>query len=165
MQIFIGSSTEALKKGVVDKVTQWIEEQGHKPLAWNSNGLFPPGSYTLPRLIEISRDVGAAIFIFSEDDKTWYRGDERTEPRDNVALEYGIFAGYLNERRVIVVRHGQPSHPSDINGITYISLNSGDYKAKNELSLWISQIQESIKTVGTKNIQCYTQKYAMNNSN
>jgi CAP12/Pycsar effector protein, TIR domain len=70
MKIFLGSSTEALS--VLDRVGKWLESAGHTPLYWHAPELFLPGDNTFLRLIEISRQVQAAIFVFAEDDLVWY---------------------------------------------------------------------------------------------
>ncbi len=121
IRVFIGSSSEAEATLLV--VAQWIEAARHVPIPWNRPGVFPPGSYTLSRLRQIAREVDAAILIFTEDDKTWYRTDTVYQPRDNVLLEYGLFTGTLGERKVIFCRKGKPKIPNDLAGLTYVDIS------------------------------------------
>jgi predicted nucleotide-binding protein len=92
MKIFLASSQESLPD--LRQLAHQLAAMGHSPLPWDSPEVFMPGTYTLDGIIEISRDVDAAIFIFAEDDKIWYRTSELRQPRDNVLIEYGLFAGH-----------------------------------------------------------------------
>ena len=85
MRVFLASSRESL--GHLREISSWIEGEGHEPLPWDSPSSFLPGE----KLIEISKKVEAAAFIFAEDDKVWYRMDALLQPRDNVLIEFGIF--------------------------------------------------------------------------
>jgi hypothetical protein len=60
--------------------------------------------YTLGRLIELTKIVDASVFIFGEDDKVWYHDSQNQQPRDNVLLEYGLFASRLGLSRNVVSR-------------------------------------------------------------
>lgn len=121
MKIFIGSSRESLP--VVREVEVWLEEQEHEPIPWDQPGLFMPGVQTFTTLIQISREVEAAILVFAEDDQVWYRGDTAPRPRDNVLIEYGLFGGVLGPQKAIVCRIGDPKHPIDLAGLTCIDIN------------------------------------------
>lgn len=135
MEIFIGSSRESID--LVREVEVWLEEQGHKPLPWDKPGLFMPGDHTFNTLISISRRVEGAIFIFGEDDEVWYRSDAAKQPRDNVLIEYGLFAGALGPKKSIICRDGNPKHAIDLLGITYIDITeSRRARAKLEISIW-----------------------------
>jgi hypothetical protein len=164
MNIFIGSSKEAAQSGLLSQVAVWIEENGHTPIPWNKNGLFPPGTFTLHQLQGIASDVGAAVLIFTEDDKKWYRDEVKVGPRDNVMLEYGLFVGRLDSQRTIICKKGKPNFASDIHGITFIDLDK-ESKAKVEFGIWLDAIKGMASIKGTRLITCYTNKYAMNDSN
>jgi hypothetical protein len=86
MKIFIGSSKS--KQALIDlrKIATIIEDAGHIPLPWNKVGMFPPGKGIAESLREISNRVDAAILIFSEDDRVWYKNDYSLMPRDRVWL-------------------------------------------------------------------------------
>lgn len=139
MKVFIGSSSES--RGALDWVAAQIEELGHVPVPWNQPGLFPPGSYVLPKLIEIVHKTDAAIFVFAEDDRVWYREDQLPQTRDNVLLEYGLFVGVLGLDKAIICRSDQPKTASDIKGIIFINVTEGyRQRARLELDQWLKQL-------------------------
>jgi hypothetical protein len=105
MKVFIGSSYEARQE--MRKVARWIEDDNHQALSWDDPGVFMPGDQLFTKLRKISQQVDAAIFIFSEDDKVWYREDMTTQPRDNILLEFGLFAGQLSAERTIICKKKQ----------------------------------------------------------
>jgi predicted nucleotide-binding protein len=123
MRIFVGSSTEALDH--VRQIAAWIEEAGHQPLPWDTPDLFLPGENTNIKLLEISKSVDAAVFIFSEDDTIWYRQDALRQPRDNVLLEYGLFCGAVGFKKCIICRFEKPKVASDLAGLTYLNISEG----------------------------------------
>lgn len=145
MKIFIGSSKESIQR--LREIELWLEEDGHEPIAWDTPGLFPPGENTFMSLINISQDVDAAIFIFSEDDKIWYRGDPRLQPRDNILIEYGLFTGTLGSRKSIICRYGTPKNASDLEGITVINMRENqNARSRKELHLWANSLTSSPNT-------------------
>src|SRR5205085_1813948 len=81
MRIFLGSSGERLDD--LTRIGEWVAQAGHEPCPWNKPGLFPIGHFTFESLNEIKDKVDASIFIFSDDDKVWYRRDLTPIPRDN----------------------------------------------------------------------------------
>jgi predicted nucleotide-binding protein len=140
MRIFIGSSKESVTRGSVLKVALWLEECGQQPVRWNHPGVFRPGEYIFPRLIEIAGEVDAAILLFAEDDVVWYRDDIVGQPRDNVLLEYGLFAGVLGSNRVIVAREGEARIPSDLGGLIYLALLPGqEITAQMHVLEWVKK--------------------------
>ncbi len=138
MKVFIGSSTES--KSDMREVAAWIEEAGHEPLTWDDPSVFIAGDYTFLRIQELSKEVDAAVFIFSEDDKIWYRRDMLPAPRDNVLIEYGLFAGALNHKRAIFCLKGKPKSASDVQGITYVDLNLRQ-RARIAILSWIQRLE------------------------
>ena len=141
MRIFIGSSKEAHEKGILLDIARIVEECKMTPIRWNqSPSVFPPGKFTLEVLEEIIRTerIDASIFIFSDDDKTWYRGNETIKPRDNVIFEHGLFSGRLGRENSVIIKYGDVELPSDLSGITYIDYSEGN-KTKGEINLrqWI----------------------------
>ena len=138
MKVFLGSSTES--KSSMRDVAEWIEEAGHEALPWDESSLFLPGDFTFSRLMELSKDVDAAVFIFSEDDRIWYHQDITSQPRDNVLIEYGLFAGALGHKRAIFCLKGRPKSASDLKGITYIDLNKRQ-RARNTVLYWIQSLE------------------------
>ena len=139
LTIFIGSARES------QKITEWIAaflvECGHEVLPWYDARAFPAGEITLPRLIELSRLVDAAIFIFSEDDRVVVRDIQATQPRDNVLLEYGLFVAALGRQRSIICAVGRSKIPVDVAGITYIDATN-EYAARPRLREWLNSLEQ-----------------------
>lgn len=137
MKVFLGSSTES--KDDMREVARWLEDAGHEPMPWDEPSLFLPGENTFSKIIEISKLVDAAVFIFSEDDRVWYRQDSVIQPRDNILIEYGLFAGALGQKRAIVCRKGTPKNATDLLGIVFVDLNL-PYKAAVSIRAWVSNL-------------------------
>jgi hypothetical protein len=139
MKVFLASSTEALEE--LHEVANWLEELGHEPVPWDLPSLFLPGDNTFFRLIEISKQIDAAVFIFSEDDIVWYRTDTVPQPRDNVLIEYGLFAGVLGQNRAIICRKGAPRSATDLYGIIVVDISEGKKQgARIKVSAWMQNL-------------------------
>lgn len=144
LEIFIGSSLEA--EGYMDQIALKLEELKTIPLPWNvvGKGIFIPGMNTIDALINITKRVQAAVFIFNADDKKWNKKSSMEildSVRDNVLFEYGLFVGALNKENVCFVCKGKPQLASDLKGITYIDGDEGEYNVKMKLKDWINSIQ------------------------
>lgn len=126
----------------MEEMAEWIEDSGHTPLPWTDHNIFPLGATTFEALHQVTQQVDAALFLFSEDDIVWYRGDKSKSPRDNVFLEYGLFAGALGERSVAIALIGKPKLATDLLGITYLPLDR-KARAKNKLKTWLNDIDTS----------------------
>ena len=139
LNVFIGSSGEAREE--LDTIAEWIEYHGHVPRPWTDHTLFPLAKTTFDSLHQAARQVDAALFLFSEDDNAWYRGNNIDLPRDNVLLEYGLFSGSLGDGAVAIATLGKPKMPSDLGGVTYLPLKQ-KAMAKNKLKLWLDGIEK-----------------------
>lgn len=142
-EIFIGSSTEA--SGFMDEIAVKLEELGETPLLWNESGkgIFVPGTNTIDALIEITKRVKAAIFIFNADDVVWNSKsalESNDKVRDNVLFEYGLFVGALEKKNVCFVCKGRPQLASDLKGITYIDGDEKTTQVKLKLRDWLSVV-------------------------
>ena len=136
-KVFLASSTSA--KPSMKKLAGWLADWNLEPLPWDQPGLFQPGDYILERLLEISLNVEAAIILFGDEDKAWYRKDAKVQPRDNVLIEYGIFASRLGRQRTIVCRTGDPKEASDLGGLIFAQLGTTKAQisdAQAELQAW-----------------------------
>jgi hypothetical protein len=119
-RVFLGSSAQqekmlmALTRGLQDiaEVEPWTT-------------VFNPGVSTLDRLVELTREVDFAVFIFAQDDWTT-RGaspdaaSPEASPRDNVVFEAGLFGGALGIRRTFILHANGAKLPSDLLGLTSI---------------------------------------------
>lgn len=74
---------------------------------WNSSTVWLNGSATLDSLIEKAKELkkakGFAITLFTPDDIVDMRKDSQYCSRDNVWLEYGLFAGIIGKKYVFAV--------------------------------------------------------------
>lgn len=129
MNVFIGSSNEVHEKGLLLKIAKIVEDCKMNPIRWNqSPSVFEAGKFTLENLEEMitKEKIDASIFIYSSDDKTWYRGKKVGKPRDNVIFEHGLFSGKLGRRRSIIIKCGNVKLPTDLAGVTYIDFSDGN---------------------------------------
>lgn len=138
MKIFIGSSGESRK--TAEEIAAFMIECGHEPMPWYNLKAFPPGDVTFTRLIQLSKEVNGAVFVFSEDDQIVSRTKEKFQPRDNVILEFGLFARSLGPKKSIICKVGEPSLPLDIAGVTWIKVTNMD-AAMPRLRDWLTQLE------------------------
>ncbi len=87
--------------------------------------VFNPGVSTLDRLVELTREVDLAPFVFAHDDWTT-KGASPEEapgeasPRDNVVFEAGLFGGALGIHRTFILHANGAKLPTDLLGLTAI---------------------------------------------
>ncbi|AIQ51885.1 nucleotide-binding protein [Paenibacillus sp. FSL R7-0331] len=141
MRVFLGSSSSQDSMRYLRNVAMLIESENVTPYPWNRTGVFPLGGYMLDTLINISKQVDAAILIFNEDDPVWYRNDIILQPKANVLIEYGIFVAALGKERTIICRKGSSVIASDLQGLIYCDLDK-EYKAENEIIAWLQSINK-----------------------
>ena len=130
-------------KDFMEDVALKLQELGCDTLMWTDTGkgIFVPGTNTIDALIEITKRVEAAIFIFNADDKTWNKNSSlegASTVRDNVLFEYGLFTGALGKKKVCFVCKDHPEVATDLKGITYIDGNQKSLIIKNKLKDWIN---------------------------
>jgi predicted nucleotide-binding protein len=139
MRVFISSSNES--KGVMHRVARWLEDLGHDPVPWVSDSVFVGATYALHEIIKMAGGVDAAIIIFGEDDRVWVRSLEFQQPRDNVLVEYGLFAGALGPEKTLICTSGSPKIPSNLAGIVLVKVDSGrEESAREKLNTWLNTI-------------------------
>jgi len=141
MEIFLGSSSEA--KDYMEEIALYLQELDQDTLMWTETGkgIFVPGTNTIDALIDITKKVQAAVFIFNVDDTTWNENsalEEAKTVRDNVLFEYGLFTGALGKNRVCFVCKGRPKVATDLKGITYIDGDQKPLLVKNKLKDWLN---------------------------
>jgi len=146
-KIFIGSSTEARDRGLVSEIAEWLQNAVHTPahtiVRWDEAGVFMPGRYVYESLLELSRSVDAAVLVFAEDDQLWYRNDQISQPRANVLIEYGLFSGILGRERAIICKEGDPTTPTDLDGVTYVDVREErKASARRQLEAWAKTLRE-----------------------
>ncbi len=121
-RIFLGSSTKQAK--LLDALTRGLEDVCHVE-PWTTS--FNPGTTTLERLLELTREVDFAAFVFAQDDWTTASppaspaaGSGQAAPRDNVVFEAGLFGGALGMRRTFILHASGSKLPTDLLGLTCI---------------------------------------------
>lgn len=139
MKIFIGGASEDSEN--IREIEAWVSESDHDAWPWDKPGTFAIGTSTFPRLIEISRQIQAAILIFSPADQVYYRGDAAGQPRDNVLIEYGLFASALGPERCAIALLGDSKVASDLAGISVLDFR-GKRKPRGrlELNIWLNRL-------------------------
>jgi hypothetical protein len=121
-QIFLGSSGKQEK--LLQAMTRGLSDIAHVE-PWTTS--FNPGTSTLDRLLELTREVDFAAFVFAQDD--WTTGGPsdssqtasgQASPRDNVVFEAGLFGGVLGMRRTFILHASGAKLPSDLLGLTIV---------------------------------------------
>ena len=133
-RIFLGSSGKqetlllALARGLEDVAD--VEP-------WTTS--FNPGTSTLERLVELTREVDFAAFVFAQDDWTTKSppvsasDDGQASPRDNVVFEAGLFGGVLGMRRTFILHANGAKLPTDLLGLTCVRYDGSTAAAEIEV--------------------------------
>ncbi|HEX5466130.1 MAG TPA: TIR domain-containing protein [Candidatus Limnocylindrales bacterium] len=118
-RIFLGSSGKQTK--LVRSLTRGLAEVADVE-PWTA--AFNPGVSTLDRLVELTREVDFAAFVFAQDDWTsnpsGSAASGQASPRDNVVFEAGLFGGALGMRRTFILHATGAKLPSDLFGMTAV---------------------------------------------
>src|SRR4051812_10729041 len=118
-RIFLGSSGQ--QKKLVEALTRGLQDVADVD-PWTS--VFNPGVSTLDRLVELTREVDFAAFVFAQDDwtssSTESTGPGQPSPRDNVVFEAGLFGGVLGMRRTFILHAKGAKLPTDLLGLTSV---------------------------------------------
>lgn len=120
-RIFLGSSGKQAK--LLQALTRGLEDVADVE-PWTTT--FNPGTTTLGRLLELTRLVDFAAFVFAQDDWTTRTpaADEalpgQASPRDNVVFEAGLFGGVLGMRRTFILHASGAKLPTDLLGLTCV---------------------------------------------
>lgn len=137
-RIFLGSS--GAQKKLVQALTRGLEEIAHVD-PWTA--VFNPGTSTLHRLVELTREVDFAAFVFARDDWTAANqqasppaGAGQASPRDNVVFEAGLFGGVLGMNRTFILHARDAKLPTDLLGLTCVRYddagNAAEMRAINQ---------------------------------
>jgi len=134
-RIFLGSSGKQSK--LAQALTRGLAEVAEVE-PWTA--VFNPGISTLDRLVELTREVDFAAFVFALDDWTSNPSDEiaqgQASPRDNVVFEAGLFGGALGMRRTFILHAKGAKLPTDLLGMTAVrypsALTAADMRAVNQ---------------------------------
>tara|TARA_Y100000589_G_scaffold285190_1_gene284545 strand:- start:31 stop:897 length:867 start_codon:yes stop_codon:yes gene_type:complete len=115
--VFIASSSEALP--VAEAVLVKLEQEV-RVKSWDN--AFDLSNTTINTLVQKTKEVDYAVFVFSKDDTSIIRGEEYASTRDNVVLELGLFIGALGLERCFILAPKSVSSsfrlPTDLAGVT-----------------------------------------------
>ena len=119
-RIFLGSSVQQEK--LLHALTRGLQDIADVE-PWTT--VFNPGVSTLERLVELTREVDFAAFVFAHDDWTSKGASPdvaaaQASPRDNVVFEAGLFGGALGIRRTFILHARGAKLPTDLLGLTSI---------------------------------------------
>ena len=121
-RIFLGSSKKQTK--LLEALTRGLEDVCDVE-PWTTT--FNPGTSTLDRLVELTREVDFAAFVFAHDDWTAAGAPAspavesgQASPRDNVVFEAGLFGGAVGMRRTFILHSNGSKLPTDLLGLTCV---------------------------------------------
>lgn len=149
LRIFIGSSFELKQcaqiiQAILQELDSSIEVWG-----WWRDDVFKPGDTHIESLFEAISRTNAAILIFAEDDRVEKRGVNSWATRDNILLEFGMFAAVHGRKSVMLAKLGNPVIPTDLSGINFVPIekceNSSSFKEKNreEIRKWAEGVKKT----------------------
>ena len=144
-RIFLGSSGKQAK--LLQALTRGLEDVAQVE-PWTTS--FNPGTTTLERLLELTREVDFAAFVFARDDWTSHSPPlaepsegGQASPRDNVVFEAGLFGGALGMRRTFILHASGAKLPSDLLGLTCVRY--GDATTAAELRAVNQKLRSAIE--------------------
>jgi predicted nucleotide-binding protein with TIR-like domain len=147
-RVFLGSSGKQEK--LLQALTRGLADVAHVQ-PWTTS--FNPGTTTLERLLELTREVDFAAFVFAEDDWTSsstptspQSGHGQASPRDNVVFEAGLFGGALGMRRTIIIHSRNSKLPSDLLGLTCVRY--GEAATSSEMRVLNQKLRNAIVNEG-----------------
>lgn len=145
-RIFLGSSTK--QAALLDALTEGLADVARVE-PWMTS--FNPGTSTLERLLELTREVDFAAFVFAQDDWTSAAAPMTPDPnaglaspRDNVVFEAGLFGGVLGMRRTFILHARGSKLPTDLLGLTSIRYDEGT--AADEIAAITRKLRQAIES-------------------
>jgi hypothetical protein len=107
----------------------------------------------MERLLELTREVDFAAFVFAHDDWTTDNphasplpGSGQASPRDNVVFEAGLFGGALGMHRTFILHASGSKLPSDLLGLTTVRYDEALTPA--EMSVLNQNLRKAIENEG-----------------
>jgi hypothetical protein len=148
-RIFLGSSGKQVT--LLQALTRELEDVADVE-PWTST--FNPGTTTLGRLVQLTREVDFAAFVFAEDD--WTSAERspadadgasgQASPRDNVVFEAGLFGGVLGMERTFILHANGTKLPTDLLGLTCVRY--GDAAESVEVTSVNQKLRKAIEDTG-----------------
>lgn len=137
-RIFIGSSTESL--GIASQIKDILSKE-YECTIWEED-FFELGKSNYDNLTKNSMAFDYAIFVGGKDDFVAKHGNENNRklaPRDNVYIEFGLYAGVLSPARTFFVIDNDCTIATDLTGIAVCR-----YKTANDIFNICGQIQKKL---------------------
>src|SRR3954447_6545133 len=148
-RIFLGSSGKQAK--LLQALMRGLEDVAHVE-PWTTS--FNPGTTTLERLLDLTREVDFAAFVFAQDDWTTNTPAEapaptpgQASPRDNVVFEAGLFGGVLGMRRTFILHASGAKLPTDLLGLTCVRYDGSTTAA--EMKVVCQKLHKAIENEGS----------------
>lgn len=115
--------------GTKNTVARFIEKLGLQPVILHERP--NKGRTIITKFREEAAAVGFAVVLMTPDDvgRGADAADLKPRARQNVVFELGFFIGSLEPERVAAMVKGDVERPSDFDGVVYISLDQGDWRA------------------------------------
>ncbi len=115
--------------GTKNTVARFIEKLGLQPIILHERP--NKGRTIITKFREESAAVGFAVVLMTPDDVGRAADAVELKPRarQNVVFELGFFIGSLQLEHVAALVKGDIERPSDFDGVVYISLDQGDWRA------------------------------------
>ena len=140
LTVFIGSSSEAKRRNILSRfVIELGDSFDVRP--WDT--AFETGSITIQRLLGWTKEIDAAICIFSKDDVVTKRDQSTFTVRDNVLFEYGLFLAILGTERVFIAAEEGTEIASDLEGVTSARFKDGS-NVEHSIQLCCNRIRSSL---------------------
>jgi len=142
-RIFLGSSGKQAK--LVQALTRGLEDVAHVE-PWTTS--FNPGTTTLERLLELTREVDFAAFVFARDDWTTtgrpvsVPESGQASPRDNVVFEAGLFGAALGMCRTFILHANGAKLPTDLLGLTCVRFEASTAAEMREVTQKLRNARE-----------------------
>lgn len=116
-RVFIGSSKES------EKIARTVKEQLEPAcdcIVWTDENFFEANKSTYENLVKKAFTFDFAVFIGGTDDFVirFSNHDTKTAPRDNIYIEFGLYAGILSTSRTYFLVDKECKVASDLFGIT-----------------------------------------------
>jgi len=114
--------------GAKEATARFIEKLDLQPVILSEQ---PNFCYTVMEKFEKHADESDfAIVLFTPDDIGGLQSEEeqKNRARQNVIFELGYFLGKFGRDKVCLLYKGDTEIPSDIQGVTYISMDKADWK-------------------------------------
>lgn len=129
-RVFIGSSKES------EKMAEIVKEQLENScdcVIWTDKNFFEANRSTYENLVKKAYSFDFAVFIGGKDDFTIriFNHKFKIAPRDNVYIEFGLYAGILSTARTFFLIDKKCKVASDLFGITLYMYSNEDEVKKN----------------------------------